>query len=157
METRILLQNGYRYALSLTHDKAFAEDLLQEAWAKMLKAGGPRHKGYLYAAIRNGFIDERRRNKVVSIVPTEVPELYADALVGADVRAERRQRLARALAVLRPEEREALYLNAVEGYTADEIGKLSETPRNTVLSLLHRARRKVLAAFDAETTQEVLP
>ena len=156
METRILLQNGYRYALSLTHDKEEAEDLLQDAWAKVLKAGGPRHKGYLYAAIRNGFIDARRRAKVVSIVPTDVPEIYPDALHGAETTAARKELLSQVLAVLRPEEREALFLNAVEGYTAAEIGKLSDTPRNTVLSLLHRARRKVLAAFDAETAKEVL-
>jgi RNA polymerase sigma-70 factor (ECF subfamily) len=156
MTTRTLLQNAFRYALSLTHDREQAEDLLQEAWAKVLKAGGPHHKGYLYAAIRNGFLDERRRNKVVSFVPTDLPEHFADALVGAETQAARRQLLAQALAVLRPEEREALYLSAVEGYTAAEIGELSNTPRNTVLSLLHRARQKVLAAFDAETAKEVL-
>ena len=156
MDTRTLLQNGFRYALSLTHDKAQAEDLLQEAWARVLKSGGPRHKGYLYAAIRNAFLDERRRDKVVSIVPTDVPDLYASALVGAETHAARRQLLAQALAVLRPEEREALYLNAVEAHTAAEIGELTNTPRNTVLSLLHRARQKVLAAFDAETAKEVL-
>jgi len=156
MESRILLQNGYRYALSLTHDKEEAEDLLQDAWAKLLRANGPRHKGYLYAVIRNGFIDRVRRNKVVSIVPTDAPELHADTRVGIETTTAQRQLLVQVLGILRPEEREALFLNAVEGYTAAEIGKLSDTPRNTVLSLLHRARQRVLAAFDSKTIQEVL-
>jgi len=47
------------------------------------------------------------------------------------------------LAHLRPEEREALYLNTVEGYTAVEIGAMTGEPRGTVLSRLHRARERL--------------
>ena len=57
MDTRELLQGGFRYAMSLTHDRQQAEDLLQEAWARVLAANGPRHKGYLYATLRNVFHD----------------------------------------------------------------------------------------------------
>ncbi|MBI3777250.1 MAG: hypothetical protein HY273_17190 [Gammaproteobacteria bacterium] len=35
-----LLQHGYRYALSLTHHKTRAEDLLQDAWVAVLQARG---------------------------------------------------------------------------------------------------------------------
>ena len=48
-----------------------------------------------------------------------------------------------ALERLRPEEREALYLAAVEGYTASEIAKLTDRPRGSVLSLLHRAKARL--------------
>jgi len=40
----ILLQHGYRYALSLTHHAAKAEDLLHAAWGAMIQAGGPHEK-----------------------------------------------------------------------------------------------------------------
>jgi RNA polymerase sigma-70 factor (ECF subfamily) len=54
------------------------------------------------------------------------------------------------LAGLRTPEREALYLNVVEGYTAKEIGRLTDTSRNTVLSLIHRAKEKLRAALEHE-------
>ena len=48
-----------------------------------------------------------------------------------------------ALGRLRIEEREALYLAAVEGYTASEIAELTDRPRGSVLSLLHRAKARL--------------
>ena len=47
------------------------------------------------------------------------------------------------LAHLRPDEREALYLNIVEGYTAKEIGRMTRESRGTILSRIHRAREKL--------------
>lgn len=156
MDSRTLLNQGFRYALSLTHDVQDAEDLLQDAWARVLNAGGPRHKGYLYATIRNAFVDRVRRDNVVQFVPAEEPEPLPEGPRDEEQRHVDRQLLGQALGVLRPEEREALYLSAVEGYTAAEIGELSDRPRNTVLSLIHRARLKVLAAFPIESAKEVL-
>ena len=51
--------------------------------------------------------------------------------------------LNRALAALRPAERETLFLADVEGYTAQEIADLTGHPRGTVLSLIHRTHRKL--------------
>jgi DNA-directed RNA polymerase specialized sigma24 family protein len=47
------------------------------------------------------------------------------------------------LASIRPEEREAIYLNIVEGYTAQEIAEITETSRNSILSLIHRGKKKL--------------
>jgi len=44
---------------------------------------------------------------------------------------------------LRETEREVLFLSVVEGYTADEIAKLTGSTRGTVLSLIHRSRLKL--------------
>jgi RNA polymerase sigma-70 factor (ECF subfamily) len=54
-----------------------------------------------------------------------------------------REEVNHALGHLRPREREALYLSAVESYTAQEIADLTGSPRGTVLSLLHRAKGKL--------------
>ena len=51
--------------------------------------------------------------------------------------------LDRALSRLRPQERAALVLSAVEGYTAREIAEFLDCPRGTVLSLMFRARQKL--------------
>ena len=67
--------------------------------------------------------------------------------------------LEKPLSRLREEEREALFLNVVEGYTAQEIAKLTDRPRNTVLSLIHRARfklRREVASDAADGAQAVV-
>ena len=50
-----LLRCGYRFALSLTHDASRSEDLLQDAWVAVLKAGGARTPAYLITAIRTRY------------------------------------------------------------------------------------------------------
>lgn len=149
-----LLQHGFRYALALTHDRTRAEDVLQDAWVAVLRAGGPHRRGYLFAAIRSRFIDQYRREQLVVIEPIADPDLAgaqsaADMLGDADAFRADLDTLARALGTLRAPEREALYLAAVEGYTAAEIAENTHQPRGTVLSLIHRARKKVRAFFDS--------
>jgi RNA polymerase sigma-70 factor (ECF subfamily) len=147
-DARELLRRGYRFALSLTHDRPRAEDLLQDAWVALLRAGGPRSVAYLITAIRSRFVDQQRRSL---IAPTESldsrPRLADEIEAGfwreAGNGAIARATLERALALLRPEERAVLVLSAVEGYTAREIGELLDAPRGTVLSLMHRTRAKM--------------
>lgn len=141
-----LLDAGYRYAMSLTHQSAEAEDLVQDAALSLLGANASWERSYLFATIRNRFIDQYRRNRKIAFVALEQedgtiidpPDLtfeIADVLeTGA---------LDRALTQLRSEEREALFLAIVEGFTADEIGKLTARPRGSILSLLHRAKKKL--------------
>jgi RNA polymerase sigma-70 factor (ECF subfamily) len=132
-----LLDRGYRYALSLTHDSPAAEDLLQDAWSGVLASGGTWSRAYLFRAIKNKWIDGHRRGLVVDFQP-----LKQEVPVGANTHDLARD-LDAALATLRPEEREVLYLNVVEGWTARELSERLDRPRNTVLSLIHRARIKL--------------
>lgn len=144
----VLVQRGYRFAFSLTHDAAKAEDLVQDAWLAVLKVKGPWTHGYLFSTIRNRFIDQYRREK---LEPGELPEdAQNDAI--ADERSIwrddedtffRNGELESALGRLKPEERAALYLAAVEDYSARQIAELLGRPRGTVLSMIHRARHKL--------------
>ena len=148
------LQRGYRYALSLTHDPSSAEDLVQDAMVALLRRGAERKVGYLIATIRNRFIDLYRRERLVVMGPLD--EVGDEAVFALDARESDvdPERLEQALSILRPAEREALYLAAVEDYTAQEIADLTRRPRGTVLSLIHRARgklRKHLARREKET------
>jgi len=52
------------------------------------------------------------------------------------------------LAALRTVEREALYLQIVEGYTAFEIAELTQSSRGSVLSLIYRARKKLQKSIE---------
>lgn len=143
-----MLQRGYRYALSLTHDRGRAEDLVQDAVVAALRRGGAPSAGYLLATIRNRFIDLYRRERLVVMEPLD--ETGEDALASLDApdSAVDPERLEEALGTLRPQEREALYLAAVESYTTREIADLTGRPQGTVLSLIHRARGKLRDFFE---------
>ncbi|MCP3978063.1 MAG: sigma-70 family RNA polymerase sigma factor [bacterium] len=143
-----LLRQGYRFALSLTHEPSRAEDLLQDGWLSLLKANGPRTAAYLITAIRSRFVDQHRRNLIAPMESlddrfhpaTEAENgFWSDPCEGAALK----MTLQRALGLLRPEERAVLLLSAVEGYTAREIGELLDAPRGTILSLMHRTRAKL--------------
>lgn len=146
-----LLQSGYRFALSLTHDRGAAEDLLQDAWVAVLQARGPHNRRYLFTAIRTRFLNRHRRERLVPVMSLE--EARGD--VGMDDELDdldfplNTAQFDATLAQLRPLEREALYLSAVEEYSAQEIAQLTKQSRGTVLSLIHRARRKLRRAFHA--------
>lgn len=145
MTDRDLLQAGYRYALSLAFNHHDAEDLVQEAWVRVSRLhGSVEHKSLLYVTIRNIFIDQYRRKNLVLI---ESLEDYQEA-GSEDVNFEfaiNADQINVALHALRVEEREVIFLNAVEGYTAQEIAGLTKRSRNTILSLMHRGKKKLVA------------
>jgi RNA polymerase sigma-70 factor, ECF subfamily len=150
MDEKELLQSGFRYAYSLCHDFHDAEDYVQQAWYKLhRKYGKVETKALLFKTIRNLRMDRLRRDHVVSFEAIEDREFASGAnrkASGDDVSV--------LLSGLRNEEREALYLNVVEGYTAQEISDQTGSPRGTILSLIHRAKKKLserlLKGYDAE-------
>lgn len=140
-----LIQAGYRYACALQPDTADAQDLVHEAWLKINKRHGSQpDKPLLFRSIRNLYIDQYRRAQTVKFSAADDMGVSAEDQMGAaDVAELPDARLHRALACLRDEEREALFLSVVEGYTAQEIAELTGTVRGTVLSLIHRSRLKL--------------
>ncbi|MGI9334356.1 MAG: RNA polymerase sigma factor [Gammaproteobacteria bacterium] len=149
---RALLDAGYRYALSLRAAPPDAEDLVQEAWFRLLRRyRSVRDKALLFRTIRNIYIDQYRRDRIALVQSmTDMPQA-APAPDTAELAIEVAD-LEAPLASLRPEEREALFLSAVEQYTASEIAKMTGRPRGTVLSLVHRARNKLRKALAPHTS-----
>lgn len=137
------LQCGYRYALALTHQPADAEDLVQEAWLNLSRRyGRVETNAVLFTAVRNLFVDQCRRKKIVqfdSIDELEPFETPAASSEEPGIKGD----LEGLLAILRPIEREVLFLHYYQGHTAEEIGEITQQPRGTVLSLLHRALAKL--------------
>jgi len=140
---RELANAGFRYALALTHDRTRAEDLVQQAWLRLLEAYGQvNDRPRLFLTIKNLVRDDHRRDRLhaeaaielADPVPTEITTA-GEPPVGDD--------LDRLLARLTPREREVLYLNAVEGYTAAEIAAHMGAARGSVLSLAARAKAKL--------------
>jgi len=144
-----LLQGGYRYALSLTHQRQDAEDLTHEAWVKLCERyGRASSRAALFTTIRNLFIDRCRRARIVAFDSLEesAPVVVA---VTETLAPGTRDDLEQLLGSLRPGEREVIYLHHIEGHTAEEVGVLTHQPRGTVLSLLHRAFKKLRGAAAA--------
>jgi len=153
---RELIQAGYRFAFSLSAHHHDAEDRVQQAWLRCVKKyGRGKKRAVLFATIRNLHYDQWRRGKIVAFssvsdlgetTPSAQPS--PDASVSMD--------LEELLRPLRPEEREALYLHSVEGWTAKEISAMLEKPRNTILSLIHRARQKLEAEMKESPAKAAL-
>lgn len=146
MSAAEMLQAAFRYALALSHHPEDAEDLVQEAWLNLRrKYGSVESRAVLFAAVRNLFIDQCRRRKIVQFESLDELESYeaaAERVEEPGIKGD----LETLLAVLRPAERETLFLHYYQGHTAEEIGQLTGQPRNTVLSIIHRAIRKLRAA-----------
>lgn len=146
------MDHGYRYALSLAHNGHDAEDLVQQAFFRLYrKYGRVATKAVLITTIRNLFFDSCRRPKLVIYLdgPEDIENAPAEETSGLSAACD----LNVLLSHLRPEEREALYLNAVGGYSASEIAELTEQPRNTVLGLMHRAKKKLKAEMEREESR----
>ena len=142
IELRSMIQSGYRYALSLTHHRHDAEDLVQQACLKILRNRSDlASKNYLFCSIRNLFIDSGRRRSESSLSES-VREQMVDPTQNHVADVSRQMEINQLLAGLKPEEREALYLSCVEGYTAAEISELTGQRRGTVLSHIARAKKR---------------
>lgn len=140
--THDLLQHGFRYAYSLCHQRADAEDLVHDAWIKLSNRNHAINKALLFTSIRNLFIDQYRRSNLISIdVDLQVSDLPVNEIsFEAPIST---NALNNALALLRPSEREILFLHSVEEYTATEIAQLIQSSRGTVLSSIFRSKRKL--------------
>ena len=139
-----LIRCGYRYAYSLTHHAADAEDLVQQACAKLWKRYGRlTPKALLYRSIRNTFYDQYRRQKCIRFEPLD-HEPVAAVLPLKD------EALHEALASLSPEDREWVYLMSVEGVTAKELAKRTGLSRNTILSRIRRAKLHLRGLLEDE-------
>jgi RNA polymerase sigma-70 factor (ECF subfamily) len=156
MDERDLLQAGFRYALSLRAGYQDAEDLVQEAWYRLYRHDGRvGSKSLLFTAIRNIHIDRYRRDRLVVFEPLDEADEPADD--GAQVLDSRlaARDLEAPLAMLRPEEREALFLMVVEGYTAQQVADFTGRSRGTVLTLTHRAKQKLRGALTANQSGDI--
>ncbi|MEM0967340.1 MAG: RNA polymerase sigma factor [Verrucomicrobiota bacterium] len=142
-ELRDRIQAGFRYAYSLTEHQQDAEDLVQQAWMKCQKRYGKvRNNAVFFTAIRNQFYDHLRRKKIVSFASVSASDEEALIDTGQPV-AGSSDDIETILSQLRVEEREVIFLHIVEGRTAREIASITGSPRNTVLSQIHRARKKL--------------
>lgn len=145
-----LLDPLYNFARWMCHDADEARDLVQETFAKALKAlssfqEGTNFRAWMFRILRNTFLTSRtgleRRNTVQeseegfaeSVVSTETPEL-------ALVRRADTELVQQAIAALPPGFQEVLILADLEELKYQEIADALVIPIGTVMSRLARAR-----------------
>jgi RNA polymerase sigma-70 factor (ECF subfamily) len=148
------------YLARITGDRALADDLLQESYYRFLRAersfdSESHRRNYLYRIATNLAHDRHRsRRGVVSVpVPAEhEPSALASCQdVAGD--AERRTDLGRAMAKLKPRERELLWLAYANGSSHEEIAASLGLRRASIKMLLFRARRRLAALLTGQQGQ----
>ena len=147
-----LLPSLYSHAFWLSRNHADAEDLVQEAIAKALRAfdsfqAGTNFKAWIFRILRNTFLTSRTGIAASRTVFLEDhPDLPGatdespnpeDYLISLDNQAA----VNRALDHLQPQLREVLLLCDVEELKYKDIALVLDVPIGTVMSRISRARR----------------
>jgi RNA polymerase sigma-70 factor (ECF subfamily) len=154
-----LLPRLRRFARSLTHHAADADDLVQLALERALQKiaqwrEGTRLDSWMFGIIHNAWIDEirsrRRRDRVLA--PEEAGALVADAASEAPIE---RLSLEAAFAQLPEEQRVAVSLVLVEGLAYKEAAAVLDVPIGTVTSRIARGRATLSALLGG--TEGALP
>jgi RNA polymerase sigma-70 factor, ECF subfamily len=138
------------------HERADAEDLVQDtylrAWQAWTNGNRPQQvEAWLATICLNLGRDRlRRASKRLEVVgdPAQEPAAEVDVAAAAIGRVER-ARVERALWTLPEEQRIAIALMDIVGFTAAEVATITGSPRGTVLARVHRGR-KALARLVAE-------
>lgn len=160
----------YSYALSLTHESAEAENLVQETYRRyrrVIKAAGrlsgnSNMKSWLFATLRNVWVNElHRRRKNSNAIEFETSELTAGALVEtakdlsqpyvADIET---TAIREAIGQLPPQLVEVILLREFEDFSYQQIASITNMPIGAVLSRLGRARSILHALFSHGLTKE---
>lgn len=139
-----------RFAAALTRDLAEADDLCQVAIERAFRhreqwQEGSRLDSWMYRIMRNCWIDEARsRGRRAQTFVGSEHGLEVGTSGGQDARAELHD-VGRALTRLPYEQREAVVLVMVEGYSYKEAAEIVGCPVGTLNSRLVRGRDALLS------------
>ena len=147
----------YGFAMTLTREQTAAEDLVQETYLRALRSfeklmPDSNHKGWLFAIMRNIWLNEIRHAKsgphFVELDPENSVEkgsadnsrtsphvIFMTKITRTEVRA--------AIESLPVQYREVVVLRDLEGFSYQEIAAILECPAGTVMSRLGRARERL--------------
>lgn len=136
--------NGY------IHDIHESEDLMIEAFARVFAKERPidgkgSFRAYLYKTARNLTIRHTQKHKLWFLHLDEVDfELPSEELVETRLlQNEREKCLYEAMAKLKTEYREALYLVSIEGMSYSEAGKILGKSEQQMTNLVHRGKKSL--------------
>lgn len=148
------LNRLYQFCLALTGHPANAQDVLQSAIERYLqqRKNVDEPMAYIRQTARHLFYDQLRRQRCLRFETLTDPDLYEGVEQQLDAWLIDQQSVAHIYTLLTPQERESLFLWAVEGMTAQEIADQLGEARGTILSRLHRIRQR-LKALDSDVSE----
>lgn len=151
-------------ALGMLRNREDALDVVQETFTKAFQSldrfkGDSSFYTWVYRIAVNLSIDHQRRDAKMPQVPLEPADRSVDSeqnlpafVPESDERddpfrrtqdTEIREQLAAAISELTPEHRAVILLREVDGLSYEEISRVMDCPKGTVMSRLHYARRQL--------------
>jgi RNA polymerase sigma-70 factor (ECF subfamily) len=147
-----LLPRLRRLARALTQANSDADDLVQLTVEKCLReraqwADGTRLDSWMFAAMRNAWIDETRMRsrRRESFAAEGEAEQVADRSVASEELKVQAMSIQAAMALLPTDQRLAVALVLVDGMSYQEASELLGVPEGTLTSRLSRARATLVA------------
>ncbi len=140
----------YNYILRMTQDSALAADVYQDTFIRVLQRAAhynPRHRlsTWIFTIAHHLCVDCLRARRPE--VPIEqVAQVLPTADEGVEAKLECREQTERvlmALETLPPEQRAAVLLRVVHGYSQQEAAQIAGVPEGTIKSRLHYALEKL--------------
>jgi RNA polymerase sigma-70 factor (ECF subfamily) len=153
-------QSLWAYLARVSGDAALADDLMQESYVRYLCASRPAAnlaegevagRRYLFRIATNLLRDYWRKPRAASI--EEIPEEFL-ATSNSSAQADSRAMLGSALALMRPRDRQLLWLAHAEGYSHKEIAEVTGLAAASIRLLLFRARRKIARLLREQNPKE---
>ena len=148
----------YRVALRLTRSPQQAEDLVQDVLERALRGfegfDGRHPRAWLLTIMRNAHRNDLRRRRPDLLEQDAVDRLPAggrdasDATAGQAMASQFAPDVRAAIQGLNARHRAVLVLVDLDGLSYREAAEVLEVPVGTVMSRLHRARRRVRARLD---------
>jgi RNA polymerase sigma-70 factor (ECF subfamily) len=146
----------WAYLSRLTGSAHVADDLLQEAYYRFLRAdrvfdSDDHRRNYLFRIATNLVNDTHRRSRLILVeTPDENGPRALSSPVDEGERAVQRADLSRAMARLKPRERSLLWLAYAQGSSHVEIAASLGVKTSSVKALLFRARRRLAGLMKGE-------
>ncbi len=140
--TEAQLNQLYQYALVLCDQPADAYDLLQTSLEQYLpkRAQVDDPMAYVRRTIRNRWIDTHRKEVIRENYENSPPDIAESTLENIVIQQDLLKKIWQQLG---SEERELLYYWAVLECSVTEISQELGIPRGTLLSRLHRMRKRI--------------
>jgi RNA polymerase sigma-70 factor (ECF subfamily) len=145
----------FSFLVRLSRRRDVAEDLLDEAWLRLVRhtptlGDGGRLAPWLFTVARNLYFSWRRSRGRDPLRTTELDPAWpaperGDSPFAAAACGELEARIESALARLSVADRELLLLVGVEGLTPSEAASVCGVPAATLRARLHRARERLAA------------
>lgn len=144
----------WRWVRGVAGDPAVAEEIVQEAWLRILRGIGrlrdpARLRSWLFSIVRRTFVDRLRwRYAEERNEPLDAEPAGGDAT--DELAAEDLDHLHAAVADLPPPDRETIVLFYLRELDLREVAEVLGVPVGTVKSRLHRARRRLRERLAAQ-------